>query len=138
MGNRRTTSGSEIRQRLTRLQQFCQATAQDLEEAACRPQEVFSPRAKVLREALIRGGGESGPLPPTLATRWRLGGRDRGWYRGITFSASYSLHALGQVTPPAEFLDAIPANHRNGFPEVTQNRGLRFVGGPTIGVAFRW
>lgn len=77
------------------------------------------------------------------ADRWSVGllseaGFILGWYRGITLTAGYNLHVFGQATPPQGFFDTLGPDSRSLNPSISQNRGLRFAGGPVIALSFRW
>jgi hypothetical protein len=61
-----------------------------------------------------------------------------GLSRGFAFNFGYLLHAFAQSTPPSGFIDTIPTADRANATDVTQNRGLRFVGGPDLSLSFRW
>jgi hypothetical protein len=77
------------------------------------------------------------------STRWAPGaafevGMNLGWYRGFTLTLGYAVHAVAQRTPPENQLASLPPDTRFAFPDVGQNHGLRFLGGPTLGISFRW
>jgi len=58
--------------------------------------------------------------------------------RGFAFNGGYLFHTFLQSTPSQEFKDSIPVSDRPLAAEVTQNRGLRLVGGPDISLSLRW
>jgi len=58
--------------------------------------------------------------------------------RGFTFEFGYLLHLVFQATPSADFVSSIPVQDRPGAAEITQNRGLRLAGGPTVALSYRW
>jgi len=61
-----------------------------------------------------------------------------GLLRGFTFNFGYALHGFGQSTPSKGFVSDIPAADRVQAEIITQNRGIRFMGGPIVSLSFRW
>ena len=61
-----------------------------------------------------------------------------GMARGFAFNVGYLIHTFAQSTPSQEFVNTIPAADRPAAVEITQNRGLRLIGGPVISLSYRW
>lgn len=61
-----------------------------------------------------------------------------GLSRGFAFNVGYAVHSFLQATPTQEFKNTIPAIDRSNTGDITQNRGLRFLGGPTLSLSYRW
>ncbi len=58
--------------------------------------------------------------------------------RGFNFEFGYVLYMVAQTTPSEDFVKNIPPQDRPGATEITQNRGFRFAGGPTVALSYRW
>jgi len=75
--------------------------------------------------------------PERESVRWTAGlasevGIAIGWTRGFTLNVGYSFHVFPQVTPSQPVQETTPGAARN------QNHGLRLIGGPLLGLSFRW